>query len=179
MDLAIQGGMSPDAIIAFVQEHTEEYSAMVMTEMQDAKERTQLMKDIGDLTTVLTRSKPVKDDDDGNRKKFNDAQTALAAFHKKYPDFSLALDGATQAMANFAAASDNKGHLDVDSASEDMDRLINNLTNVKDKVSGDDKISMMNLQEDASNVKDLYELGSNLLAKLDQSGSVLISNIKG
>ena len=46
-------------------------------------------------------------------------------------------------------------------------------------VGGDDKIAQMQLTEDAEDLKDLYEEGSNLNATLDQTTATLIQNMKG
>jgi hypothetical protein len=187
MDLAIHGGMSPEDIIAFIQEHTEEYSAMVKTEMQGAQDRADLVKDIASLCATLQRAK-VGPDTAANMERAKAAHDELVAFAQKHPDVPVDLKTMT---ANTAAWSTN-GHVewesadhhteegvDKDMANGDLDCIINDLSNYKDKVNGDDKIGMMTLQEDASRMKELYELGSNLLAKGDQTSSVLINNIKG
>ncbi len=190
MDLSIQGGMSPEDIISFIQQHTEEYSALIKTEMQTAERRTELMRDLAELASTLERSKGTGDDNttDSNMTKYGKANVALEAFHQKYPDLPIDLKVVT---ANTGAAATNHSidystpehklsdGVSIDSMNGDLTKAISTLTNCKDQIAGDDKLGMMTLQEDASRMKDLYELGSNLLAKGDQVANALINNIKG
>jgi hypothetical protein len=187
MDLAIHGGISPEDIIAFIQEHTEEYSAMVKTEMQGAQDRADLVKDIASLCATLQRAK-LGPDTPANMERAKQAHDELVAFAEKHPEVPVdlkAMTANTGAWATNASISwDSADHhteegVDVKMANDDLDCAINDLSNYKDKVNGDDKIGMMTLQEDASRMKELYELGSNLLAKGDQTSNVLINNIKG
>ena len=87
---------------------------------------------------------------------------------------------ATNGSINWSSADHHTEEgVDAKPANEDLDATIRELSNYKDQITGDDKIGMMALQEDASRMKELYELGSNLLAKSDQVSNVLINNIKG
>jgi len=186
MDLAIHGGMSPEDIISFVEQHTEKYSELIKAEMQQAQDRTDLMQDLANLASSLERCKATGDDNtkESNMQKFGDAHKAIEAFLTKHPEFEPELKGMSESTALWSTNHSmvdgkKKEGVGTESANADMDKTIHDLTNRKDKIAGDDKIGMMTLQDDASRMKELYELGSNLLAKGDQVGNVLISNIKG
>ena len=58
-----------------------------------------------------------------------------------------------------------------------LDATIKRLDDWKDKVASDDKIGLMTLQADAERMKNLYEQGSNLVAKESEIAGVIISNI--
>ena len=54
---------------------------------------------------------------------------------------------------------------------------IKRLDDWKDKIVSDDKIGMLTLQADAEHMKNVYEEGSNLVAKESQIASLIIGNI--
>jgi hypothetical protein len=202
MDTAIRGGISPEEIIAFIQEHTEDCAQQIKGEMREAQDRTDLVKDIADVAAKL--------EDFKTRKDWNGMRAAIDEFRATHEDTwggrahdmsvwrEQALAWSTEETikpetyaqvndpdATDAASSYKVGYEkdqdwgdDQQAAAQAMTGAwIQELNNWKDEVSGDDKIGMMKLQEDADRLKNLYELGSNLIGKIDGVASSIISNI--
>jgi hypothetical protein len=199
MSMAVSGGFSPYDVIAFVQEHAEKYASMVKSEMQSAEDRSQLVREIADLSATLEDCK--------NRGDWAKGKQALEAFMEKHPetwgggsmDMVQAVwdldawsrgqsivpssyaqtnyEGATTWGSSFHATWSESGGVDTPSAQSNVEGWVQRLNDWKDKVSGDDKIGMMTLQSDADQMKNLYEVGSNLVSKSDQIVSTIIGNI--
>jgi hypothetical protein len=200
MSMAIQGGISPEEIIAFIQEHTEAYAAQIKGEMQAAQDRTGLVKDIADLASKM--------EDYKTRGDWVGFATAISNFAEKHEEAwggaahdmvpwliqAVAWAGgrtvnaynetinpdATDFRSSYSASPDTKANWNDDIANDAKSMAsawIQQLTDWKDEISGDDKIGMMKLQEDADRLKNLYELGSNLIAKVEGCASSIIANI--
>jgi hypothetical protein len=215
MTTAIQGGISPEEIIAFIQTHTEECSQQVKGEMLSAQDRTTLTKDIADLAARL--------EDLAARGDFEKAHAEVEGFFKTHEqacggheqDMSCWVSdseawrdknttaqdtGATEgqlaatdyspltASAGMLGAVLVGGHIRPDPANSStgdvqvdakpiIESWIKELNAWKDEISSDDKIGMMKLQEDADRLKRLFELGSNLISKVDGCAGSIISNI--
>ncbi len=199
MSMGVSGNFSPYDIIAFVQQHTEKYASMVKAEMQSAEDRSQLVREIADLSADLEDSK--------NRGDWTKAKQSLVAFMDKHPETwgggsmdmidtfcnlkawseggaivpgtytRTTYDDATTWNSSFHSEWSTSSGVDAASAQSNMQAWIQRLNDWKDKVSGDDKIGMMTLQSDADRMKNLYEEGSNLVAKLNQIASTIIGNI--
>jgi hypothetical protein len=202
MSMAIQGGISPEDIIAFIQQHTDDYAAQIKGEMQAAQDRTNLVKDIADVAAKL--------EDYKTRKDWNGMRAAIDDFRATHEDTwgghahdmsvwreqAIAWSGSETIKAETYVQKNNPDATDAASSytvvyEKDQDwgddqqaaaqamtgAWIQELNNWKDEVSGDDKIGMMKLQEDADRLKNLYELGSNLVAKIDGVASSIINNI--
>ena len=203
MTMAIQGGISPEEIIAFIQQHTEDYSAQIKGEMQAAQDRTALIKDIADLAAKM--------EDFKTRKEFGEMHDAIDEFltthkeawgghehdmavwiahtqtwagkHTIKPNTYVQTNhpDATTGGSSFYATWGSEDNFNDDGIQQDIQNIVSGwiqqLNNWKDQVSSDDKIGMMKLQEDADRLKNLYELGSNLISKVDGCASAIISNI--
>jgi hypothetical protein len=202
MTMAIQGGISPEEIIAFIQEHTADCAQQVKGEMQAAQDRTALVKEIADLAAKLEDFKARGDwvllhtEIENFQKTHEDTwgghehdmaiwitQTQLWSEGKTMVDGTFvqknhpgATDGwssfTTECVANLEFTDSTK-----DCAKTIVASWIQELTNWKDALGSDDKIGMMKLQEDADRLKNLYELGSNLISKVDGCASSIIGNI--
>jgi hypothetical protein len=218
MTTAIQGGISPEEIIAFIQTHTEECSEQVKSEMLSAQDRTKLAKDVADLaarleglvacgqfeqvhaeietffkTHELTGAGNEQDmaawvsDSEAWRDKDTTAQDTGATKGQ----IAATAYGAVAASANMVGAVVVGGHIRPDpSTSADsspgvaqadakptVESWIKELNAWKDEIASDDKIGMMKLQEEADRLKRLFELGSNLISKVDGCASSIIGNI--
>ncbi len=199
MSLAVSGGYSPYDIIAFVELHAGEYAQMVKSEMQSAQDRSQLVREIADLSASLEDAK--------NRGDWSTAKKALETFMQKHPetwgggsmDMVEALwnldawsqgkslvpgsyhqtnyEGATDLWSSFHFTSGYSGGVDKAGAQSNVESWVQRLNDWKDKVTGDDKIGLMTLEADADQQNHLYEEGSNLISKSDQTTSTIIGNI--
>jgi len=203
MTMAVNGGLSPYDVIAFVQEHAEKYAAMVKSEMKAAEDRSQLVRDIADFVAGLS--------DANSRADWKTARALTAKFMTDHPETwgggpmdmiatycnLKAWDEQTVMTENSyqqenspgATSWENSFHSTWVGQSGDaftgatgamqsiLDATIKRLDDWKDKVASDDKIGLMTLQADAERMKNLYEQGSNLVAKESQIASVIISNI--
>jgi hypothetical protein len=202
MSMAIQGGISPESIIAFIQQHTEDCALQVKGEMQAAQDRTGLVKDVADFAAKMEDCK-TRGDWGGLDKAIADfAETHKEAWGGGSHDMVLwmlqtrgwerreTLNPDTYGQVNNADATsfetsysvtgkynDNWDNNVENDAKTMVASWIQELNNWKDQVSGDDKIGMMKLQEDADRLKNLYELGSNLISKVDGCASSIIGNI--
>jgi hypothetical protein len=87
-----------------------------------------------------------------------------------YPD-------ATTAAGSFHATFTTQGGIDKDKINATLDTWMNDMSAWKDKVSGDDKIAMMKLQEDADNLKNVYGMGSALTSKFNEIAANLVAAI--
>jgi hypothetical protein len=190
-------GLSPYDVIAFIQEHTQEYSSMIKDEMAAAQDRTHLVKDIADLEAGLETCKTSGDWTRANKLIWDFQKTHSDTWgggpHDMCEWFSQTkawsegctvhnyqqenFANATDAGSSFHSTWDQKRDLSNESAQPIMEEWIKNLDSWKDSVSSDDKIGLMTLQEHAEDLKNLYETGSNLNAKTDQVASLIISNM--
>jgi hypothetical protein len=203
MSMAVNGGFSPYDIIAFVQEHAEKYAAMVRSEMQAAEDRTQLVRDIADFAAALSDAKTRGDWKTARSliAKFmtNHPETwgggsmdLIAAYcNTKAWDEGTVIAKDSYHQENFPGATswEQSFHSTWTGVSGDafkdgtpamqsiLDDVIKRLDDWKEKVTGDDKIGLMTLQADADRMKNIYEQGSNLVAKESQIASLIISNI--
>jgi hypothetical protein len=201
MSMPVTGIYSPYDVIAFVQQHTEECSKMVKSEMQAAQDRTQLVRDIADLTSALEDAK--------NRADWHKARVLTAEFMTKHPetwggrsmdlieaycnmkawDEGHVIAANTYSQVNYPDGSNwgesfhsewvnAEANDDTKPAQQSMlAGWIKRLDDWKDQTTSDDKISMMTLEADADHMKNLYETGSALVAKTDQTMSTIIGNI--
>jgi hypothetical protein len=203
MTMAIHGGLSPEDIIAFIREHTDTYAQQIKGEMQAAQDRTQLVKDLADFAARLEDYKTRKDWSGLSRaiEAFMNAHPALTWGGKPH-DMGLWLKQAdawachrtirygTYSQQNHPDAKDARTSFtfqqeadaewddDVEAAVQTMvTSWIQEMNNWKDQISSDDKIGMMKLQDDADRLKNLYELGSSLVAKVNGCASSIIANI--
>jgi hypothetical protein len=201
MSMTIQGGISPEEIIAFIQEHTDSCAEQVKGEMQAAQDRTDLVKDIADLAAKMedykTRGdwasldKAIVDFAETHKDAWGGGshdmvlwvqQTRGWARHATLDTFGQVNNAdATSYETSYTVSgryNDKNWDNNVEDAAKTMvASWIQDLNNWKDQVSGDDKIGMMKLQEDADRLKNLYELGSNLISKVDGCASSIIGNI--
>jgi hypothetical protein len=207
MTAQIQGGISPEEIIAFIQTHTEECSQQVKDEMLSAESRTKLTKDIADLAAKL--------EDLAARGEFEKVHAEIESFFKTHEQ---AWAGRDQDMTSWVSDSEawrDKGTTAKDTAASEqqipateyqsftapvamigarlvgghivedktdpkptVEAWIKELDAWKDEIASDDKIGMMKLQEEADRLKRLFELGSNLVAKVDGCANSIIGNIR-
>jgi hypothetical protein len=203
MSMTIQGGISPEEIIAFIQEHTEDYASQIKGEMQAAEDRTSLVGDLARLAGKLQELEA-----GGQLKSIHAELEAFLSTHEQtwggrehditfwlcnaqaWRDGCTMVDGtyehenhpdATDGASSFCATFDQTQNLDdpnVRSGLKDMVKSwVDQLNNWKDEVSSDDKIGMMKLQENADRLANLYKLGSNLVSNVDGCASSIIANI--
>lgn len=199
-------GISPYEVIEFVQEHASAEAKLVRGEMKAAQDRTALVKDIGDLASDLAGAKVSGDYTQAYKKlgafmekhsetwgggsndlcemvsnlqAWSGGTLMQAGTYKQtsYPD-------AAGPWSSFGSSWDPGAAIDPNDKDQKaaiggaLDSFVQKLNDWKDKVSGDDKISMMALTSDAEDLKNVYGMGSNLNSKFDEITSHLISQIK-
>lgn len=193
------GGISPQMVIAFVQQHAAEYGAIIKEQMNAAHGRIQLMKEISDLAAQLELAKSTD--------RWDIANEAIGEFMKHNKE---AWGGAEHDMCTWWAhtSSWSKGnsvdpdtykqvnHLDpvdgwhswkgtwketdgIDTlAAKDMvTAWVKELTAWKDDLAGRDKLALMELSDSSSRLNELYQLGSNLNSKHHDAAMTIIANV--
>ena len=185
--------ISPSSVNAFVAHHAHEYSSMIGDEMKSAQDRATLMRDVASLTATLQAS--------AGTQNWAGAHAAIDAFIKDHPDVAMTADfseisaqtkawadGGSVAKFNVCAAPsdghpnysfEGGGPIGLDDARKHMDMFIGKANAWKDKIGGDDKLAMMSLTQHAEDLKNIYQMGSNLNAALNQPMNTIVGNIKG
>lgn len=193
------GAISPYMVMAFVQQHAAEYSQMIKDQMETAHGRLQLMKEIAELAAQLELAK--------NTERWDIANEAIAKFMKYNKEAwggaehdmcswwahtdawskGLSVKPDTYKQVNHANAVDGwaswKGTwetsngVDKEAARSMVDSWIKELNAWKDEIAGKDKLALMELSDSTSRLNELYQLGSNLNAKLHESAMAIISNL--
>src|SRR5262245_55881855 len=202
MSMAVGAGLSPYDVIAFVQEHAEKYAGMVKSEMQAAEDRSKLVRDIADFVAGLSdansrgdwhtaRTLTAKFMTDHPETWGGGSMDMIETYcNLKAWDEHAVIEANSYQQENLpgAASWENSFHStwiqsgdgfkDATGAMQStLSAAIKRLDDWKDKIAGDDKIGMIIFQVDAEWMKNLYEQGSNFVAKESEIASVIIGNI--
>lgn len=192
-------GISPHMVMAFVQQHTAEYSSMIKEQMEKAHGRLQLMKEIAALAAQLELAK--------NTERWDIANEAIGEFMKYNKEAwgggehdmctwwahtsswskgkSVVADtyeqvnhpNANHGWASWKGTWKESDGVDTDSARSMVENWIKQLNAWKDDIGGKDKLALMELSDSSSRLNELYQLGSNLNAKLNDAAMTIISNV--
>jgi len=191
--------ISPHLVMAFVQQHAAEYSSMIKEQMETAHGRLQLMKEIAELAAQLELAK--------NTERWDLANEAIAEFMKHNKEAwggaehdmctwwahtsswskGKSVVPHTYEQVNHPNADDGwsswKGTwnesngVDTNAARSMVEQWIKELNAWKDEIAGNDKLALMELSESSSRLNELYQLGSNLNAKLHEGAMTIIGNL--
>ena len=195
-------GFSSSEVLAFVEAHAQENAGLVRREMNEAQGRNKLSREIADLAAGLAHCKDAKDwptardligafmkehpelvgtKNDLTPLYFQADAWAHGNVVVKDSYHQTNYDNGGEWGANFTATdqvvpADPFPH---DACQSMVQQAIDTMTSWKDEVSGDDKLAIMQLTQDAEEMKNIYSVGSNLLSSGNQTKQTLIGNMRG
>lgn len=192
-------GISPYMVMAFVQQHSAEYSSMIKDQMNSAHGRLQLMKELAELAGQLELAKTTERWDIANeaigefmkhnKEAWGGAEHDMCVWWAHTSSWSKgkSVVGDSYKQTNLPDAEDGwhswKGTwnessgIDKDKAKSMIDSWIKEINAWKDDLAGKDKLALMQLSESSSRLNELYQLGSNLNSKYHEAAMTIIGNM--